>query len=227
MTLCAGTTGCGCAIQSTSLAVTGSGTGADPWTIDLLGGAFLGNFYNFASTAERTTQLPIPAEGDVSFIRNLDRYQWYDSDRATWVDLVGDAVSWSPALHTNSLDPSNGSTGTETGWYTRMGDFVYAQFVITFGGTGIVQGSGTYNISLPLPPKSISGSSRIQRGMVNIMDATGPVGRDFGAILSATAIELRSLNSTFAAQASITEANIGITFAAGDQISGQVAYHAS
>ena len=35
--LCVGTNGCGCAIQSGSLSITGSGTGPDPWVVETLG----------------------------------------------------------------------------------------------------------------------------------------------------------------------------------------------
>jgi hypothetical protein len=37
MPLCMGANGCGCALQSTSLSITGSGTAANPWDAELIG----------------------------------------------------------------------------------------------------------------------------------------------------------------------------------------------
>jgi hypothetical protein len=68
-------TRCGCAIRSTTLDINGRGTAESPFTIDPLLAAFVGNFYDFASAAERTTNLPSPGEGDLTYLRDTDRYE--------------------------------------------------------------------------------------------------------------------------------------------------------
>ena len=223
MGLC-GSQNCNCAIQSDSLDITGSGTANSPWQIELAGNAFLGDFYNFASAAQRTTNLASPAEGDLSYLRDVNLFQYWDGTE--WVDATGDVQAFSPTLQGSTSNPNLGSTGSTIGWYSRVGDLVYYQFIITFGGTGIGQGSGTYQITLPVAPKAISGSSVVPRGWATINDS-GTGQRHFFAIIG-TFIELRSPSiGSYAATASITDATDGITFAAGDSIAGQIVYHAA
>ena len=223
MGLC-GSQNCNCAIQSDSLDITGSGTADSPWQIEIAGSAFLGDLYNFASAAERTTNLASPAEGDVSYLRDVNLFQYWDG--AAWVDLSGDVQAFNPTLTATTTNPNLGTTGSSVGWYSRVGDLVYFQFVLTFGGTGIAQGSGTYQISLPVTPKSITSSSVTPRGWVTLSDS-GVGQRQVFAIIG-TAIELRSASlATFTATASLTDATDGITWAAGDVIAGAVTYHAA
>ena len=222
--LCQGVNGCGCAIQSTSLSITGSGTGADPWVVDLLGGSFKGSFYNFASSTERTAQLPSPLEGDLTWLDNINQYEFYDGTQ--WVALAGDAQSFNPTLSATTTNPNLGSTGSTEGWYSRVGDLVYFQFVVRFAGSGISQGSGTYHISVPFTPKSISSSSVISRGRATAADSSASTARDVGLLLG-TDLQMRPITTTLASQTPLTHADIGVTWAAGDTLAGQVEYHAA
>lgn len=225
--LCQGTNGCGCAIQSTTLSISGSGTGVDPWNVDLLGGAFTGSFYNFASSTERTANLPSPSEGDLSWLRNTNVYEFYNG--SAWIDLAGQVIAYTPVFSATTTSPNLGSTGTTEGWYSKVGDVVYYQFMIRFAGTGVTDGSGTYHISVPFTPKSITNSSLTPRGLMRYVSIGSGNSRDYSLHLNPS-IEIRFMNATaYGSNLALTNSTMGVTggFNAGDLVSGQVTYHAA
>jgi hypothetical protein len=180
MTLCSGTTGCGCAIQSTTLSVIGSGTGVDPWTIDIV-----------------------------------------DS---------GAMLSFTPTLTASSGNPNLGSSGTRVGQYSQHGDMVYYEFAFLFSGTGILTGTGTYAISRPVLPSNLTGASMSPRGLCQVTDGFTLNVRNFALVFtqSPNELNLRPLNAaSYAANALITNSNIGHTLQANSAITGQVFYHAA
>lgn len=128
-----------------------------------------------------------------------------------------------PQLTATTANPNLGTTGTAEGFYTRIGDFVAYNFVFIFAGTGITQGTGTYHISIPVPPQPITGSGNTSRGLVTIEDS-GVGKRRFTSHIG-TDVTLRPINATaYAADTEITDATVGLTFTAGDSVSGQVTY---
>lgn len=219
---------CRCALTSNSLQVSGSGSGDDPWMVELPGGATRGNYYSFATTAERSAQLPVPAEGDLSYLRDIDQLQWWDSDEAAWINVVGDVLVFNPAFTATTTNPSLGTTGTSEGWYSRQGDLVFFEFVLTFGGTGMSQGSGTYNISLPVPPKSPTNSLHSTRGTVVFRDSSAGTQRDYKLTISGGLLFINAYNDTaLGGSGALTAAAAPFTYAASDFIAGQVVYHAA
>lgn len=57
--------------------------------------------------------------------------------------------NWTPALTASITNPNIGSTGTALGAYVRIGSLLVGHGRISFGGTGIANGSGNYLVSLP------------------------------------------------------------------------------
>jgi hypothetical protein len=132
-----------------------------------------------------------------------------------------------PQLTAVTADPNLGADGTAEGLFTRIGDLVHYEFRFEFIGAGIAQGSGIYLISTPTPVDTIQTSVHTSLGMVTVLDAS--VGtRRFVTRNAVTALALRPINATaYAADADVTDATVGLTFAAGDTISGAVTYLAA
>jgi hypothetical protein len=151
-----------------------------------------------------------------------------------WSIEIADGVrtAYTPALTANTTNPNLGSTGTATGYYVRTGDLVLAVFNFNFAGAGISSGSGTYTISLPVTPYAVGSSPSSQglgQGLVRVHDATGAVARELKGLALGGGVQLWTMDpAAYAAPvAAITNSTIGITFAAGDAIAGQVVYPAS
>lgn len=58
-------------------------------------------------------------------------------------------VPFTPVLTSTGTTPNLGSTGTATGWYSRTGKLVNFHQQITFNGSGVSAGTGTYEFLLP------------------------------------------------------------------------------
>lgn len=144
----------------------------------------------------------------------------------TWANKH-DATPFKPTLTGTVDNPSLGADGTAEGWYSEHGDLILFQFVFRFSGAGIKQGSGQYRIPLPRKARAIIGSSHIPRGHATILDASTPGNRrDYLTYVASTFIYLRDPSwGAFAAPSIHTNATIGLTFATGDYLMGQVIYH--
>lgn len=224
MALC-GPRSCGCAIQSETLSVLGSGTGNDPWRIEIASAGTDIAPASFANEAQFVAAFPGTPEGQTAWLESPGEMVGYD-DAGVLKQIWGNPRSFTPTFSATTTSPNLGTTGTAVGYYSEVGDLVYYQFFFIFGGTGISSGSGTYNITIPVAAKSISGSSAIARGALAI-DDNGTGRKDFAISLGST-IQIRTLNtSSFASATVLTNATIGITFAAGDIVAGELVYHSA
>lgn len=161
------------------------------------------------------------------FSRALRTWGQYVDDRLT----PSDAQMFTPRLTATTANPNLGADGLRVGWFTRIGDQVHFEFAFKFDGAGIAQGTGTYEISLPVTPRSVSKpvtSAGIPRGFVHIFDDSAGQSKQYYASVATTGrLRMRTLNSAaFASTADITNATVGLTFAADDLLAGQVTYFA-
>lgn len=174
---------------------------------------------------ERTALNDLQAQSDASGIAlgGLD----------SRVTALEGAVSSSPTLYTpaltaSSVNPNLGSTGTAEGRYYRTGELVVMEFAFFFDGAGIAQGTGTYLISAP--PIQIATPFTGQPYLLGevIVTDSGVGSRTFiPSRASSTLVQLHQINTTaFGASGAITNATIGLTFAAGDRVTGVILYTA-
>ena len=136
--------------------------------------------------------------------------------------IAGIQAAWAtytPAVTASTTNPTMGTTGLiQTGDYNRIGKTILGRFNITFG-TGMTAGSGTYNISLPVPP--VQNGANLGAAMIWDTSA-GQLFTAVARLSGATAI------ISFSA---VTNVNMTAAFpmipAAGDQINLAFAYQAA
>lgn len=113
MPLC-GSQNCGCAVTSSVLSITGSGTGADPWDF---GFATLAEFdwpYRFASAAARDAAIVSPTEGMTAYLTNTNT-KWIYHDGAWDLMWAADELLVSSLGSGSNIDAG---TGAEATWLT-------------------------------------------------------------------------------------------------------------
>ena len=119
---------CGCAIQSSTLSIEGSGTGDDPWIIEqALAGDEL-PVYSFADETDRDLSLPSPSEGQQAWIRSLDTLQFYDG--TDWLVLEEPWQDYTPTLGGSGWSLG---AGTADGRFKRIGKLVHFHVLFVFG----------------------------------------------------------------------------------------------
>lgn len=135
MPLCPSSRTCGCSLNSSSLAVTGDGSSASPWQVDILGAGNLLQYYTFATTTERDTVLPAPQEGQKCFIRATDEeHMWWPT--LGWRIWNKPRVAW-----TTSFTPTPVPTGFNHGnavqnaWYSIHDGRVFCETQYIIGST--------------------------------------------------------------------------------------------
>jgi len=89
------------------------------------------------------------------------------------VGNFGSWTSYTPTLTATTTNPNLGSTGTATGHYTQIGKLVVANFKVTFSGTGIDGGSGTYRIAAPVTAATFMNDAGLLIGTGRINNGSG------------------------------------------------------
>lgn len=104
----------------------------------------------FASTTARDAAIPTPTEGMEAFTgTGGTAVKWLYFD-AAWRDVTIVApTDWTPTLLGSVTNPNLGSTGSIVGRWWRNGKVAGGYVYLTFGGTGVSAGSGTWTIMLP------------------------------------------------------------------------------
>lgn len=90
-------------------------------------------------------------------------------------------IPYTPLLTAATTNPNLGATGTTVGRFLSIDNLVLAWGNISWSGTGVAQGSGSYRISLPLPVDSsyISADLDVPIGTMRLF--SGPTARSYVA----------------------------------------------
>ena len=131
---------------------------------------------------------------------------------------------FTPTLKASGGDPISVPRALRKGGTARSVTWVFYTFLFVFGGTGITNGSGAYNITVPVPPPVRPNMFNIDRGGITLTDAAPAGIRHFAAAMGSATIYMHALSPTMAAFNAFDSAE-GFTFAAGDTIAGQITYH--
>jgi hypothetical protein len=143
---------CGCSISSSTLNVTGSGTGPDPWMIDIPLDAAELPYYTFASTTARDLALPSPAEGQDCYIQNLDEKHHYTG--TSWKVWEKRATAYTPTVNPG-VGNANGNASIYAVYQVAGGRvFVHFNYVL---GSSTFFGNTPFNmqVSMPLTPAGL------------------------------------------------------------------------
>lgn len=111
---------------------------------------------NVASTSGRPAN---PVTGQRWWRTDVLYHELFDGSAVGVIpnSLHGPAwTTWTPVLTANTTNPTLGTGSTITGSYMRVGRNITARCNIKFGSSGVNPGSGTYHISLPVTPKTLS-----------------------------------------------------------------------
>jgi hypothetical protein len=149
---------------------------------------------------------------------------------ASTLNTIGAAwVTWTPVLTASTTNPTLGSGSTASGNYTQINKLVIANFLFGFG-TSPTAGSGTYQISLPITPKTTSQVfQQNELGSILLRDAsTQSAGFAYGYITNTNYFIMAYQPPTYfvTALANVTNA-APWTWAASDTLSGQIIYEAA
>lgn len=142
---------------------------------------------------------------------------------------IGDGVwtAYTPTLTATTTSPTLGSGSSALGRYARLGNTVKYDYKITFGTSGVVAGSGTYLISLPIAPSTAWSNRFVGTGFCIDTSASGmsPV----WVLVNGTASQVvMSFPGTWTggATASVNHLNT-VAWAASDEIHGSLTYEAA
>lgn len=153
---------CGCSIDSDTLDITGSGTGADPWHIEIPHTENELPYLSFLDATARDLALPSPAEGQLVFIETLEEdHKYLDAE---WVVWNKRDTSFSFAM---SADPtpsgfSNGDA-TQSGRFWISAGTLHVKWQYTLGGS-TTWGTTDFTPQFPWPtgydPPAAAATSR-------------------------------------------------------------------
>jgi hypothetical protein len=113
-----------------------------------------------------------------------------ENNTRDWLNGVG--TSYTPALQAATTNPTLGTGSSVFGRYIQVGKLVTAWIVIQFGSAGTNAGNGSYNITLPVTPKSTSQVTPIGQGRLK---CAGTFKDAVTAVLSATTVFLKYTNA--------------------------------
>jgi hypothetical protein len=170
----------------------------------------------FTNAAARDATLTSPTEGMVTYLTASDHYTIYNG--STWIifDLAWNA--WTPTF----TNLTQGTGGTTSAFYARIGKTIVAQVYVTMGTTAPTVG-GQIGISLPVGPASTTRSLTV--GNCFIRDSVG--GRSWlGTVfLSSTEAKMQVTGANLTYGYAVTQsATIPHTWAANDYFSFTITY---
>jgi hypothetical protein len=175
----------------------------------------------FATSAARTSAIPAPIEGMVTYQKDTDTIEVYNgsawvvlSTHAAWIDF-----SASFTITATTTNPTKG-TSTYVAKYTQTGKTVHFYFKITIAG-GFAQGTGTYRFLLPVTAATSSGPG-LGPAWVNDSGTALLVGATH--FVDSTHVEIYLANATGGALGS---GGPGTLWAVTDVIEGSITYEAA
>lgn len=164
----------------------------------------------FSSTAARTSAIPSPFDGLVSYISSTDTLEIYDGTNWQVMGTTGAWTSYTPTL--TNLTLGNGSLSFA---YQTNGKMVNVRGRFTLGSTSAVSGSATF--SLPTTPTGFAyGMAFIVAGGANYVGQS---------TVSGTNVVVTAINAagTYATRVS-TSSTVPGTFTTADQINFSLTY---
>lgn len=188
---------------------------------------------NTQRTAMRGAPIPVESQAQrdaLSALASMStpiEVEWLGTGRrqrnvgSGWADVVGTApVAWTPSLLASTTAPSLGAGNTRVGYWSRDATgWVHGWGTITFGSSGVSEGSGAYQVSLPHPNADTSAMC----GTAYLTDSTAlsSGGRRLAALVGLTSTSASLIEH---GASSSVQHNSPWTWAAGDIIRYQFSY---
>lgn len=94
---------------------------------------------------------PTGVTGRLIYETDTDQLMVYRASDWEPVSQQGEWTTWTPALGSTGTQPTLGDSGGTVGRYRLQGLWCSFWARITFFGTGVTPGTGTYTVSLPFP----------------------------------------------------------------------------
>lgn len=144
------------------------------------------------------------------------------------LDGIGTATAYTPALTATTTNPTLGTGGSVSGYYTRNGQLVTGVARIEFGTSGTNAGSGFYLVSLPV---AVWSSAYWASGSSGAGSAVGTfaVRAEGGPSAAHGVLQLRSTTTVgmYAHGSGVVGGALPAAFAANSRISIQFSYLAA
>ena len=171
----------------------------------------------FASDAARTTALPTPSEGMVTYLNDTNTFAVYNG--SAWVPMGTEWTTYTPTLNNVTL----GSGYTLTAAYAQIGKTVLVNFYFALGSTSAI--TGDVNFSLPINQASSNKSG--SAGLCAITDSSSGTRYPGTILLSGTPgnafIRVGNAAGTYLTQVAVSS-TIPMTWTIPDSISATVIY---
>jgi hypothetical protein len=163
---------------------------------------------SFAGTASRSSAIPTPSDGMVTYLKDLDRLDVHNGSSYDPVEL-GAWQTWAPTLSGGWL---NGN-GTWSAVYTQVGKTIHVRANFTLGST-TTKGTGMI-MSFPVPSKYTNGDLILCNCYLSVAGGTVVIG--IARVNNASTFRIESIkaDSTYAQREPIT-ATAPATWATGD-----------
>ena len=187
---------------------------------------------NFEAIRDNANNNLVNKDGSIAFTQPQAGVTPVSASHLVTKDYVDTRLSgptaYTPAWTSSGTQPNLGTTGTASGQWWQIGNNLYVcEVAFKYGGTGIVQGTGSYRISLPFTAAKFGGFAQApMQGLVTVYDNSADQSRAFLTHVNAHGdafVVLKGYHTvSFSSDADITGANVGITFAANDVIVGKL-----
>lgn len=163
-----------------------------------------------------------PVEGQHIYETDNNAMQKYNG--SAWEPVGASRNSFTPTLGAATTPPTMGTGAVRNSYYSLVpGPYCVYTFHILFGSSGVSAGSGNYNVSLPISPAAPYATGNTALGTCLLADqSTGffKVGTLFLASGSSTL-------GLIVESTTIVSNSAPWTWAAGDYITGSIAYPVS
>jgi len=148
-----GTRSCGCALRSDTLAISGSGTAASPWKIDITtpGGQLIETSHVDAAARDAAYPLATRSDGQTAWLRNTkQKTRW---NTVEWLVMEEPWTTFTPTWTATGTTPAIGN-GNLHGRYQRVGKTCHIRMHLV-SGSSTTWGSGFYRLALPFTGSSV------------------------------------------------------------------------
>lgn len=160
---------------------------------------------------------PVPTPTTGALLSEAMGDSWGNAINYLQTVVEGPATGWTPVLNATTTNPTGGTGSNASGSWKRIGEWVFAEYSIKFGTSGVAAGAGFYQMTVPTPLLSI----------------TYPVGWGYLFDASATSITptvLVPVSTTalrFGLGVGYTTSAVPWTWAANDSLAGTLMYRAA
>lgn len=176
----------------------------------------------FTSATDRSVRDPSPTEGELSYLADIDTYEWYNG--AGWVTLFAPGAwqSYTPIWGAASgVQPVLGN-GTTIGRYIQYGKTVHFIARLGIGSTSTFGGGAQWSLSLPVNAQNVAGQLVLGR----VFDTSAPQSYMVLGQLS-TGTEVRLEVQSAGADLNAVRQGFPITFVSGDVVTVEGTYEAA